>query len=125
MGLLGRQFLAYLMVVLSMDLLMANGEELLHDYLHEYGHDFGAYPSHFSPMDGVKFDKTVRFGFGLLDMKKVLLRAPTTVVKVVDVLKFGAKGDGKIDDTVVSIYIYMNVYAFVCMQKGQDHISKF
>ncbi|KAK6127333.1 hypothetical protein DH2020_038934 [Rehmannia glutinosa] len=72
----------------------------------EYGIDFRNYPSYFNPIEGIKFDNSVKIeGHEFSEFKKLDRRLESSV-KTINVLNFGAKGDGKSDDTKVSIKEY-------------------
>lgn len=64
----------------------------------ELGYDFRGYPSYIGPVEHTyKFDNSVRIEPLFSDQRRVDVSA-----KTVNVLSFGAKGDGKSDDTKVS-----------------------
>ncbi|GFP89698.1 polygalacturonase [Phtheirospermum japonicum] len=65
----------------------------------ESGYDFGAYPSYFGHFRGVNFENYSgkKKLHGLSDFKK--FRRSLTASVTINVLDFGAKGDGNTDDT--------------------------
>ncbi|KAK4485426.1 hypothetical protein RD792_008066 [Penstemon davidsonii] len=67
-------------------------DHLPNDYFQEEaGYDFRAFPSYFGPFEDLKIDNNS------LDFKE--LRKISTSVKTINVLNFGAKGDGSSDDS--------------------------
>ncbi|KAI3446469.1 hypothetical protein Pfo_003134 [Paulownia fortunei] len=98
---LEKHLLTFLIVVLSLSSFCTNSlhDDLLNNYIQEeYGYDFRDYPSYFSPIEGIKFQNTVKIEGGFSDFKKFYRRLEASV-KTINVLSFGAKGDGSTDDT--------------------------
>ncbi|KAL6532896.1 Polygalacturonase 1 [Orobanche gracilis] len=98
----------FLIVVLSLSILCTNSlhddddDGFLDNYLYdqeEYGVDFRSYPnSYFNPIEGLKFYNSVKIDHRLSDFKKSYRRLVVTSVKTINVLNFGANGDGNSDD---------------------------
>ncbi|KAL0337965.1 UNVERIFIED_CONTAM: Polygalacturonase [Sesamum calycinum] len=83
--------------VYSLDLDHDEDRDLVENHDHhysqqEYGtYDFGAHPSYFRPFEGINnFDNSAR---------TMIFRRLAASVKTINVLSFGAKGDGSTDDT--------------------------
>ncbi|CAI9761154.1 unnamed protein product [Fraxinus pennsylvanica] len=73
-------------------------DDLLDNYLQEEsGYDFQAFPSYFSPIGGVKLHNSAKIETGYSDFKKSRILAAS--VKTINVQIFGAKGDGRTDDS--------------------------
>ncbi|KAK6151296.1 hypothetical protein DH2020_013931 [Rehmannia glutinosa] len=80
----------------------------------EYGIDFRNYPSYFNPIEGIKFDNSVKIeGHEFSEFKKLDRRLESSV-KTINVLNFGAKGDGKSDDTKA----FQNAWKEACSSLG-------
>ncbi|PIN06742.1 Polygalacturonase [Handroanthus impetiginosus] len=74
-------------------------DHLPHNGYLESGYDFGAYPSYFGLLRGVKFNNdSAKRQHGVSDFIK-FRKLGAASVKTVNVLNFGAKGDGSTDDT--------------------------
>ncbi|KAI3471593.1 hypothetical protein Pfo_028243 [Paulownia fortunei] len=98
-----KHVLPYLIIILSLSSCCTsslNSDHLPDGYFQEeYGYDFRAYPSYFGHVRGIKFDNNSgKKQHGVSDFKK-FRRLLAASVKTVDVLNFGAKGDGSTDDT--------------------------
>lgn len=99
MGILGKHLLTtfLIVIVLSLSSSCTNGLHEDNYMQEEYGYDFRSYPSYFRPFESLRFDSSVKNESRFSDFSRRLAAS----VKTVNVLSFGAKGDGKSDDTKV------------------------
>lgn len=82
-------------------------DDLLDNYLQEEsGYDFQAYPSYFCPVEGIKLHNSAKIETEYSDFKKSRILAASA--KTINVQMFGAKGDGRTDDSKVIIpYLFL------------------
>lgn len=118
MGILGKHLLTtfLIVIVLSLSSSCTNGLHEDNYMQEEYGYDFRSYPSYFRPFESLRFDSSVKNESRFSDFSRRLAAS----VKTVNVLSFGAKGDGKSDDTKVITKInryqlLVDLFWFMCL----------
>ncbi|XP_051143101.1 polygalacturonase-like [Andrographis paniculata] len=100
---LHKHFLTFLIVIVSLTCFSTNSQlpnKIPPNYIRdEYGYAFEAYPSYFTSDEGVEFDNSFAIDSGISHLQKGIEEVKVSRKKSINVLNFGAKGDGKTDDT--------------------------